>query len=219
MAMPHPHKRQAAWWPAAGTAVLACSLAASVLWQLTDGLSSFTSEAWRRAQVLRHPPLLPNVALQSEQSQLLHLHALCSPAQGGAAAKVLVLDFVYTRCPTICRTTGTASAQLARRLADKGVQAQVWSVSLDPGNDKPEALAQFKQAMEVTPSDWHLARAPDAQDSAALLRSAAVVVIPDGQGGLVHNAALAVVDSSCHLTQLFDAQDIEHAELAVRQLL
>lgn len=212
-------KRWLAGWPAAGAAVLVCCLGSALVWQLTDGLHSFTSEAWRREAVQRSPRLLPNIALEDEQGQRLHLHDLCNPQANPGHRSAIVLDFVYTRCPTVCRTLGAASTQLANRLSDRGAQVHVLSISFDPEHDTPEQMLRYKRGMESTPSAWHIARASSAIETEAISRTAGVVVIADGLGGFEHNAALVLVDSACKMTQIFDVEEIDHAERAVRQLL
>ncbi len=214
-----PLKPRYARWSSICAAVLVCCLGSSLLWQLTDGMRNFTSEAWRRTAVQRSPRLLPNIALEDEQGRRVHLHDLCNPSRDSDSRRVIVLDFVYTSCPTVCRTLGAASTQLANRFVDEGGRVAVLSLSFDPEHDTPEQMLRFKRAMESTPSAWHIARATSTIETEAILRTVGVVVIPDGLGGFEHNTALALVNSSCKLTQLLDVEEIDHAEYAVRQLL
>ena len=197
----------------AASVTLGCMLAAAVVvWRLTAGLSAFTSESWRRAAVAAAPRPVPAITLQDESGRLLRLDTLCG--------HVMVLDFVYTRCPTVCKALGASSSQLAQRLSRiDGLQdVVVMSVSLDPQRDPPERLQAFKRAMEAAISPWRLARPVDLEGRRRLLDAFGVVAIPDGMGGYDHNAALHIVDQRCRLVRILDADNVRGAELEARRL-
>lgn len=186
---------------------------AIIVSQLTAGLSVFTSESWRRAAIEATPRAVPVVDLQDESGRLLRLDSLCG--------RVMVLDFVYTHCPTVCKALGASSSQLARRL--RGIEGLedvvVMSVSFDPERDTPDRLQAFKRAMEPSPSSWRLARPVDSAGRRRLLEAFGVVTIPDGMGGYDHNAALHVVDQQCRLVRVLDADDVVGAEAVARRLV
>lgn len=205
------------YWGAA-TTLAAALLAGTVLWQVTGGLSSFTSESWRRASVEAHPRPLPDAVLEDHHGRRLHTRELCG--------KVVVIDFVYTRCPTVCKVLGGVSAQLASRLSDAvgAGKAMVLSVSFDPANDTPEAMTRFKRVLdprETQPREtpWIVARPLSDDGRQALLQTFGVEVIPDGAGGFDHNAALHIVDPFCRLARILDYDNISDAEKTVRALL
>lgn len=200
-----------------GGALAFCGCAAAagaVVWQLTAGLTLFTSESWRRAAVVAAPVALPRVVLQDEAGQVLQLDELCT-------GRVMVIDFIYTQCPTVCRSLGVTSSQLARRLAPQGGPEDVivMSLSFDPQRDTPDRLRAFKQALEPTPTGWRLARPVNDWGRKKLMDAFGVVVIPDGMGGYDHNAALHVVDARCRLVRVLDADGVGPAEAVARQLL
>jgi protein SCO1 len=188
-------------------------LALGVIWQLTAGLTIFTSEAWRRADVQTSPRPLPNLRLEDELGEKLELGDLCG--------RVLVVDFVYTQCPTICKSLGASSSQLARQLAqaDETADALVVSISFDPRRDTPARLRAFRSAMEPSPTGWRLLRPTDEDGMESLLRSFGVVAIDDGLGGFDHNAALHVVDRECRVARILDADNLDAAIAAVRELM
>jgi protein SCO1 len=198
----------------AALAAAGCATAAGcIIWKLTAGMLLFTSESWRRAAVEAAPTPVPIVDLQDDAGDTLRLDRLCS-------GRVLVVDFIYTQCPTICKSLGATSSQLARRLASTaGLEdVVVVSVSFDPENDTPDRLRTYKRAMESAPTAWRLARPVTMEGRERLLDAFGVVVIPDGMGGYDHNAALHVVDQQCRLARILGADSIDAAETAVRQL-
>jgi protein SCO1 len=195
----------------ASAAVAATLAVAGVAgWQLTAGISSFTSESWRRASVVARPRAVPSVVVEDESGTRFALNRLCG--------KVAVVDFIYTRCPTICKGLGSTSSQLAKRFRAQGLDATVLSISFDPDNDTPERLRAFKHSTESTASAWQLARPLGSDARQQLLATFGVVSIPDGFGGFDHNAALHIVDRQCRLVRILDTDDVAGAEAVVRAL-
>jgi protein SCO1/2 len=195
----------------AALATLGClASGAAAAWTLTAGFSSFTSESWRRAEVQTRPRPVPVVALQDHTGTRLSLQDLCD--------EVLIVDFIYTRCTTVCRSLGAISSQLAKHLDEKAPGARVLSLSFDPDQDTPERLSNFKRAMEPAATPWRLARPVGWEGRQALLKTFGVVVIPDGYGGYDHNAGLHIVDR-CKLVKVLDPEDIEGALIAVRSVV
>jgi protein SCO1 len=204
-----------ATWSIAALSTVGCALAAgAVIWKLTAGLKLFTSESWRRSAVEAVPRPVPAVELQNDAGELVRLDQLCG-------RRVVVVDFVYTQCPTVCKALGVSSSQLARRFTSTpGLEdAVVVSVSFDPQRDTPERLRAFKRSMEPVPTAWRLARPVSADGQKQLLSAFGVVVIPDGMGGYDHNAAFHVVDRQCRLVRVLDADGLDGVEATVRRLV
>lgn len=194
-------------------AITALCVGLLTAWQLTRGLTAFTSESWRRAAVIGNPRPLPHVVLQDQAGKTFGLQELCG--------RVLLINFVYTQCPGVCSALGGESAQLASRFAEpiQSGQMAVLSVSFDPSRDSPERLMQFKARWDPGNTGWRVTRPVSGVESQALLDAVGVVVIPDGRGGFDHNAALHIVDKSCRLTQIIDLEDFGKADAAVRRLM
>ena len=177
---------------AAGVAVL--SLA-------TDGLRAFTTETARRIEVREHPRAVPDVALQAADGQRLQFDAL--------RGRWLLVDFIYTRCLTYCSVQGGEFARLQDRLAAPIARDRVklLSISFDPAHDDPARLADYQQRFGDRGAGWIAARPVDAAGLAALSRVFGVTAVPDGLGGFVHNAAIAVVDPDGRLVAILDWDD------------
>jgi protein SCO1 len=60
--------------------------------------------------------------------------------------KLVLLFFGYTHCPDICPTTMARLAQVMRVLGDDADRVQVLFVTVDPGRDTPQVLAQYVPA-------------------------------------------------------------------------
>lgn len=198
-----------------GVAIVATAVAllasGVLLWRVTGGLRHYTSESWRRAEIARQPRALPDLPLQRASGQVQRLRPWCGQ-------QAMVIDFIYTRCTTVCRGLGATSAQLARRLERQQWPVTVLSLSFDPGHDTPEQLRAYRQSLAAGPSRWELARPMDESALRQMLESFGVVAIADGQGGFEHNAGLHIVDRQCRLVQVLDVDDVEGAMAAVAPL-
>jgi protein SCO1/2 len=129
----------------------------------------------------------------------------------------LLVDFIYTRCPTYCLALGGEFAQLQRRLARPIAQGkvQLLSISFDPDHDTPPRLAAYQQRFGDQGSGWLAARPAGAQELRQLERIFGITVIADRFGGYTHNAAVHVVDPHGRLVEILD---MGSAELVARSL-
>ncbi len=189
---------------AAGIGVLAVA---------TDGFRAYTSETARRIDVREHPRTVPPFALETASGEHTSFGAL--------RGRWLLVEFIYTRCPTYCSVQGGEFARLQRELADPIARAQIVliSVSFDPQRDDPDALAGYMHRNGSRGAGWIAARPVDPADLAALLRVFGVVAVPDGLDGFVHNAAIAVVDRAGRLVAILDWDDARGAARYVTQRL
>lgn len=170
---------------------------------VTDGFQAFTTEAARRLAVQRNPVAIPNVHLQTDTGARIEFAEL--------RGRWLLVDFIYTRCPTVCRTLGDEFAQLQDRLAQPIAQRQVQllSISFDPVHDTPAQLAGYLARSRDRGNGWLAAR-PTGPDALAQLKQAfGVTVIDDGLGGYTHNAAIHLVDPSGRLIAIYDLGDYD----------
>ena len=84
---------------------------------------------------------------------------------------------------------------LARPMRDRGPRA------ISTGTfSKPFGLPGLR-------AGWIAARPADAASLAQLSRVFGVTAVPDGMGGFVHNAAIAVIDPGGHLVAILDWDD------------
>jgi protein SCO1/2 len=114
------------------------------------------------------------------------------------------VDFVYTRCVTLCLALGSVFQQLQAQVLAQGLQDRVGllSISFDPANDGPEALAAYARRMRMQPAVWSLVSLADAADRRRLLDSFGIMVVPAPLGEFEHNAALHLVTPDGQLVRI-----------------
>jgi protein SCO1/2 len=174
---------------------------------LTEGFQVWTAEDARRLAVQNQPVPTPSAVLEGAG---LRGHDLREVLAG--AGQVTIVDFVYTRCTSVCASLGSGFQQLQRQLAQQRIDGvRLLSISFDPAYDDPARLAQYAERWAADPGRWRVATVPDEHALARLLRAFQVVVLPDGQGGYEHNAALLVIDAQGRLVRIFDAAALDDA--------
>jgi protein SCO1 len=195
------------------TAVAALALASmlgAALWQGTSGLRAFTTESLRRLSIMEQPRPVPDVRLIDMEGRELTLAT--------ETGRVVVVEFIYTTCPTICVALGESFAKLQDQIWAAGLadRTRLVSISFDLAHDGPEALRDYAQAHGADGRLWITARPENEEGLRALLKAFAVTVIADGAGGFVRNAALHVVDRQGRLIAIFDIGEEPRVFAAIR---
>ena len=158
------------------------------LWAATDGGAAWTAESARRLDVAERPHDLPDATLRDVEDRSIGLAALERP--------IAVVDFIYTRCPTVCVALGSTFRDLQGELVSRGWQDRVGLLSLtfDHAHDGPAELAGYLERFGAAPDLWNAARFENEDDLDAVLRDLGVIVIEEPNVGFVHNTAIYLVD-------------------------
>jgi len=182
-------------WRGAVGAAISLMLSAGLLLGATRGGTAFTTDSARAADIAAHPVLLPASPLVDARS---HTQAFTN------SSHVTIVDFVYTRCPSMCGTLGGVYQRLQSELVRRQLtdRVRLLTVSFDPAWDTPERLRYYEMLMRPDTAVWTIATLRDSADLQRVLRSFGVRVIPDGIGGFEHNAALHVVDRTNRLVRI-----------------
>jgi protein SCO1/2 len=70
--------------------------------------------------------------------------------------KVIVLDFFFTRCPTICPQLTRAMKKLQNSFPNNDSIVQFVSISIDPKHDSVPQLRNWAEKFQVNPDSWWL---------------------------------------------------------------
>lgn len=108
--------------------------------------------------------------------------------------QVVVMNFVFTSCGTICPPMGANFAKLQKLLGERpgGPRVRLISVSIDPGTDTPERLKAWAGKFGASPG-WTLVTG-DSDEIARLLKALGVYTgIPAS-----HTPVVLVGDDASH---------------------
>jgi protein SCO1/2 len=182
---------------------------------LTEGFQVWTAEGARRLSVVERPVPAPDAVLQGPPATGRHSLADLLAVKG----QVTIVDFVYTRCPTVCSVLGSGFQQLQAAIAaSPGSGVRLLSISFDSAHDDAAQLQRYASQWRADPAVWRVATVPDAHELKRLLDAFQVVVIADGMGGYEHNAALLIVDERGRLVRIFDEADLATALAYARSI-
>ncbi|HEY9396079.1 MAG TPA: SCO family protein [Burkholderiales bacterium] len=173
--------------------------ALAVFWWGTDGFRAFTTETARRERILLNPRALPLFTLEDQDGRRFNFNEY--------RGRLLAVEFIYTRCETLCRSLGTAFRQIRDAVpADRlGTDFALVTVSFDPSDDLT-ALRAYATHHGADGRHWRVARLTDEAARDALLDVFGVVVIPDGRDGYEHNAAIHLLDRDGRLVRISDIE-------------
>lgn len=204
------HEARARRLSAALSLLMVAALVAG-LHRWTAGFEVWTFEGRRELQVRQGELVARAVPLHTVGPATLW-------GDGTPPARAYLVDFIYTRCPSVCRALGSEYQQMQRQLAAQPAAVRLVSVSFDVAHDTPPQLAAFGSTQHADPRWWTLAVPASEAHTQALLRSLGVVAIDDGQGGFVHNGDIHLLDAHGRLRGLYAIDEWPQALAAARAL-
>jgi protein SCO1/2 len=125
--------------------------------------------------------------------------------------RVTIVNFIFTRCPTICPVTSLKMKRLAERTrATPGVE--LLSISVDPEHDTPPVLTAFAARYGADPARWRFATGDPAPLRAAIEDGFKIAVeqrgeLPDGVPDIVHGGHFVLVDRAGVMRGYYDSDD------------
>jgi len=194
------------WFVVSSTlsAILVVWLGISTLSWATSIFSIWTAEDARRVRVLSDTSDIPSAQLLNQQHKTRSIINQEKP--------FVVLDFIYTRCPTVCNTLGFKFKQLQDELVTRKLDqhVEVLSISFDLAYDSPDALSRYLTFHKANDVIWSALVPQSTAVLESLKQRFGVVVIDDEFGGFTHNAAIYVVENG-QLKKIFNDEQINSA--------
>ena len=86
----------------------------------------------------------PNVELTSSKGEKVRFF------DDLVEGKVVMINFIYTRCPDACPLETARLSEVYQILGDRvGQDVFMYSITIDPGYDTPEVLTDFMQTYQI----------------------------------------------------------------------
>ncbi|PPD18759.1 MAG: SCO family protein [Methylotenera sp.] len=174
---------------------------------ITSGLSNFTLESERKSQLFLTKPSI-NLQLIDAKGQSLMLADLAKQQN-----KILVTEFIYTRCKTLCLTLGDYFQQAQTHIKAQSLQQKIHllSISFDVAADNPTRLNRYQSRMKMDDQIWSIATMASDADLTMAKRQLGLVVLADRFNEFVHNSAFLVISPQGTLLGIYDDDDIQGA--------
>lgn len=223
------------WFTIATCLALAVGFTWTIL-DFTDGLEIWVYEERRKVQLSQGRVRAADVSMLGAHTgeadaltdprplwQSQRTEADLSVRARARASNVYLVDFIYTRCPTVCRTLGSEFQQMQAAIkqgaqGDGGGRIKLVSVSFDVEHDRPAILKRYADSLAADPAIWSFVVPHTRSQAVALLRSLGVVVVPDAMGGYVHNGSIHLIDGRGVLRGLYEFDQWEQALSHARQI-
>ncbi|MEO6327713.1 MAG: SCO family protein [Ginsengibacter sp.] len=91
-----------------------------------------------------------NIAFTNQLGEKVSLNEL--------KGKIVVIDFFFTHCPTVCPQLARAMKKLQNSFKQNDTIVQFLSISVDPEHDSVTRLKSFADKFNVDPGSWWLVR-------------------------------------------------------------
>ena len=130
--------------------------------------------------------------------------------------KIVVVDFFFTHCPTICPKM-TKNLKRIQQTFINEPQLLIQSFTVDPERDSVGQLADYARQFEVHGDQWRLLTG-DKKEIYRLARKSFLVVATDGDGGpndFIHSEKLVLIDSRQRIRGFYNGT----SETETRQLI
>lgn len=198
--------------------VLTLIVSALFVWQaarITGGFEYWTLEEARQAQVAAGTLHVSPMELRDTVGRRNEVFS--STEAQGKTNPVFIVDFIYTRCDSVCSVLGSEFQQIQRDLAQSPNDVQLLSISIAPGVDDTESLAQYARRFSASASTWRITAPLSQADLTKRASELGIVVIPDGQGGYVHNGDIHLINSAGRVLGIWAYEEWEQALAAARK--
>jgi protein SCO1/2 len=135
------------------------------------------------------------------------------------AGSVSIVNFVFTRCPTVCPVTSLKMKGIGERLS--GEDVRLVSFSVDPEHDTPPVLAEFAARYGADPARWRFLTGPRGEVERAVEDGFKIALERRGElaGGvpdLVHGVHFVLVDRALRIRGYYDSDDADRLDRLVR---
>jgi protein SCO1/2 len=135
--------------------------------------------------------------------------------------RVTVVNFIFTRCPTVCPVFTMKMRRVQDRTADLGDRLALVSFSVDPAHDTPARLAAFASKHGADPRRWRFLTGPEQEVRAAVERGLKIAMerrgnLPGGVPDIVHGGHFVLLDADLAVRGYYDGSDGERIEALLR---
>lgn len=179
----------------------------------TDGFRAYTAEGARTINLMKEKPQFPNVNFLDSKKRTFSMEEF--------KGKIVFATFMYTSCGTVCPILQRNLAEVYEAIPQEylGQDIVFLSITFDNKRDTPEKLEQYRTYFESDGDTWRMVRINNEKDLNNVLEAFGVTVLPDGNGGFVHNTAFYLINQEGSLNRILDFNAPEKAVSTLLPLL
>lgn len=135
--------------------------------------------------------------------------------------RVVVVDFIFTRCPTVCPVLTMKMRRVQDRTADAAGDIKLISFSVDPEHDTPAVLAEYARAHGADPARWRFLTGAGREEIARIAGGLMLAMdqqgsFPDGVPNIVHGEHFVLLDHALQVRGYYNSNDAKRLERMLR---
>ncbi|MBE7447807.1 MAG: SCO family protein [Kofleriaceae bacterium] len=144
--------------------------------------------------------------------------------------QVTIVNFIFTRCDTICPVTSMKMRTVQEKTADLAGRIKLLSISVDPAHDTVPVLAAYAARFGADPGRWRFVRGDIAAVRDLVERGLAIGfddlggTTASGAPNITHSGHFVLLDQRAHIRGYYDSDDwprierlMKHARFLVRR--
>ena len=133
--------------------------------------------------------------------------------------KILVMDFFFTHCPSLCPRLAVAMKKLQKSFPNNDSIVQFVSVSIDPEHDSLQQLRGWAKRFDINPDSWWLATGNrDSIYNFALTELKASVADSTVDTAFIHSDKFFLLDKDRVVRGWFSGEDSVDQSRLVRDI-
>ena len=133
--------------------------------------------------------------------------------------KIIVLDFFFTRCPSLCPRLAKAMKRLQNSFPNNDSIVQFVSITVDPLHDSVQQLRKWAEKFHVNPDSWWLLTGNrDSIYQFALNEIKASIADVHVDTGFIHTADFFLLDKERIIRGWYDGLDSSDQKRLVRDI-
>jgi protein SCO1 len=145
---------------------------------------------------------------------------------GHTIGKPVVVEFFFTKCPSICPIITSQLSRLQSLLKHEGLmnEINILSHTVDPTNDQPSVMKNYASALGVDHANWQFVtgKAEDLYEQASKGYLVPAFPSDSAAGGFFHTDQLTLVDGNRHIRGYYDGtstKEVDSLFLDIKKLL
>lgn len=134
---------------------------------------------------------------------------------------VVVINFIFTRCPTVCPVFSMKMRRIQDRTEDMGDMLKLVSFTVDPAYDTPEVLAAYAREHGADPARWRFLTGTS--DDIRRIATEGLMLAMDQQGTLpggapdiIHGEHFVLLDHTLQIRGYYSSDDAKRIERMLR---
>ncbi|MDB4961570.1 MAG: electron transport protein SCO1/SenC [Myxococcales bacterium] len=135
--------------------------------------------------------------------------------EDGLRGHPTIVNFVFTRCDTICPIVSAKMEKVQHRLSDRRAESiKLVSISVDPAYDTPARLATYAERFHARPDKWRFLTGPVDKVRALVegpFMNSMITegLTPSGAPAISHSGYFVLVDANLMIRGVYDSGDIK----------